>query len=70
MHLETTDVLTCAHAYKQRLTPHPCLQVPLNNAERVFFIVCGVCGTCFYAAVVGQMALLVASLNIVSIRHK
>ena len=48
----------------------PVAQVPLNNAERVFFIITNILGTCFYAAILGQMALLVASINTVALRHK
>jgi hypothetical protein len=45
-------------------------QVPSNNAERVFFIIVGILGTCFYAAAVGQMSVLIANMSIVSLRHK
>ena len=45
-------------------------QVPTNNAERVFFIIIGILGTCFYAAAVGQMSVLIANMSIVSLRHK
>ena len=50
--------------------PHPCVQVPLNDAERIYFIVVGILGTCFYSAVVGQMSVLVANMNTVGLRHK
>eukprot|EP00798_Chlamydomonas_sp_ICE-L_P018042 gene18042-24459_t len=44
-------------------------QEPVNNAERTFFIVIGILGTCFYSAVVGQMAVLVANMAPVAMRH-
>ena len=59
-------ITDCEHAPCARLY----LQVPRNNAERVFFILTNILGTCFYAAVLGQMALLVTSLNTVALRHK
>ena len=46
------------------------VQVPLNDAERIYFIVVGILGTCFYSAVVGQMSVLVANMNTVGLRHK
>jgi hypothetical protein len=51
------------------LSIHPSIQVPLNNDERVFFIVVGILGVCFYSAVVGQMSVLVANMNTVGLRH-
>ncbi|KAG1665646.1 hypothetical protein FOA52_011240 [Chlamydomonas sp. UWO 241] len=42
---------------------------PLNDKERLFFIIASILGTCFYSAMLGQMALLVANLNIVASRH-
>ncbi|GFR48311.1 hypothetical protein Agub_g10192 [Astrephomene gubernaculifera] len=44
--------------------------VALNNYERVFFVVALLCGACFYSAVVGNMALLVANLNTVAVRYR
>ncbi|KXZ50270.1 hypothetical protein GPECTOR_17g909 [Gonium pectorale] len=41
-----------------------------NNYERLFYIICLVAGACFYSAVVGNMALLVANMNIVSVRYR
>eukprot|EP00955_Chlamydomonas_euryale_P046480 353436-Chlamydomonas_euryale.AAC.20 len=43
---------------------------PLNDSERIFFIFVSIGGTCFYSAMLGQMALLVANLNVVASRHK
>lgn len=45
-------------------------QVPRNNAERMFFITINILGTCLYSAVVGQMAVLVANMNTIGLRHK
>ncbi|GAX77256.1 hypothetical protein CEUSTIGMA_g4702.t1 [Chlamydomonas eustigma] len=45
-------------------------QTPRNDAERVFFICVNILGTCFYSAVVGQMAVLVANMNTIGLRHK
>ncbi len=44
--------------------------MPRNNAERLFFIFINILGTCLYSAVVGQMAVLVANMNTIGLRHK
>ncbi|GIL81620.1 hypothetical protein Vretifemale_10634, partial [Volvox reticuliferus] len=41
-----------------------------NNYERLFFILALVAGACFYSAVVGNMALLVANMNTVAVRFR
>ncbi|KXZ53117.1 hypothetical protein GPECTOR_7g1007 [Gonium pectorale] len=40
-----------------------------NNFERTFFVVVLIAGTFFYSAVVGQMATLVATMNVAVNRH-
>lgn len=40
-----------------------------NNYERTFYCVVEVLGVFFYSAVVGQMATLVATLNVTINRH-
>lgn len=51
-----------------------CLQVgdnitAYNNYERTFMVVVLLGGTLLYSAVVGQMAILVATLNVAINRH-
>lgn len=60
------------HCYSPRTAGRPPFQrqTPLNNAERVFFIITGILGSFFYATVLGQMAVLVASMGIVGTRHR
>lgn len=41
-----------------------------NNLERCYFVLILILGACFYSAVVGQMAVLVANMNIVGLRHR
>ena len=45
-------------------------QVPLNNSERILFIFIGILGVCMYAAIVGQMSMLVADMDVIAIRHR
>lgn len=40
-----------------------------NNYERVFMVVVLIMGTFLYSAVVGQMAMLVATMNVAINRH-
>ncbi len=40
-----------------------------NNYERTFYVVVLIAGTFFYSAVVGQMATLVATMNVAVNRH-
>jgi hypothetical protein len=42
---------------------------PYNNFERTFFVLVLIAGTFFYSAVVGQMATLVATMNVAVNRH-
>ncbi|GFH08072.1 cyclic nucleotide-binding domain-containing protein, partial [Haematococcus lacustris] len=41
-----------------------------NNLERVFMVLVLILGAIFYSAVVGQMAVLVATMNTVGLRHR
>lgn len=45
-------------------------QTASNNLERVFMIIVAILGTCCWSAVVGQMAVLVANMNTVGLRHR
>ncbi len=45
-------------------------QIAYNNLERVFMIMVLIMGACFYSAMVGQMAVLVANMNTVALRHR
>ncbi|KAG2436218.1 hypothetical protein HXX76_006530 [Chlamydomonas incerta] len=42
----------------------------VNSYERVFFVITLLAGACFYSAVVGNMAILIASMNTVSVRYR
>ncbi len=46
------------------------VQPSYNNLERCFMIVVLIMGACFYSAMVGQMAVLVANVNAVAQRHR